>query len=277
MTEATPGSVDAGNPNPTPTPNPAPAAAPAWYGEVDADTKGWIDSKGLKGVPETLTSYRNLERAYGADKAGRTVILPGENATAEETGAFYSKLGRPDAADKYELNIPEKADPKLVDWFKGTAHKHGLSTKQAAALFDDYNAMTGGAMTEQSEAAGVKSAAEMQSLQKEWGSAFDQKVATGKAAVKAFGVDDATIDRLQEGMGLAGVLKFFDAVGSKIGEKGFVAGDTSTGFGALTPGEAERQLREMDSDPEKRNRILGGDKTLIERRKMLQEQAYGRH
>ena len=72
------GSAEAGNPT-------APAAAPqvnTWYATdgLDEGTASQlgelVKAKGWKGPADALLSYQNLEKVFGADKAGRTILAP---------------------------------------------------------------------------------------------------------------------------------------------------------------------------------------------------------
>lgn len=255
----------------------APPPAAAWYGEVDPDTKSYLDNKGWKSPIEAVTSYRNLERAFGAEKAGRTVVLPGDKAEASELDAFFNKLGRPDSPDKYELKAPEGAEETTVKWFKETAHKHGLSAKQASALFDDYTAMTGTLTTAQLEAQQAQIAQEVDGLKKEWGAAFDTKVSAARQAVKAFGLEAETIDALEKSMGFTKVMKFFDQIGAKVAEPGFATQDTrTTGFSALTPQAAIDRIAEKRADRTFVARLAAGERTAQSEWDRLHEMAYAK-
>ena len=69
--------------------------------------------------------------------------LPPEDASPEALEAFYTKLGRPANPDDYGFKVPRAAVPEMVEWFKTAAHKHGLNTKQAQSLFNEFNGMSG--------------------------------------------------------------------------------------------------------------------------------------
>jgi hypothetical protein len=73
----------------------------------------------------------------GSDK----VPLPKEGATDEEWAAFYARLDRPEAPEKYEFGAFEGApegfsmDPEFEKAFRAEAHKLGLNKKQAAGMW----------------------------------------------------------------------------------------------------------------------------------------------
>lgn len=278
MTENT-GSANAGNPpaDPPADGQTQPPAQAAWYGEVDADLKTWADTKGLKSPAETLRSYHNLEKVFGHDKAGRTVVLPGDKAEAAELDSFYNRLGRPETADKYSLDAPADADKDLVDWFKSTAHKHGLSDKQAKSLFAEYNDMSSGRTTQSTEQQAARFTAEEATLKKEWGAAFEANLNSAKRAAQTYGFTSDEIDALEGKIGYAGVMKRFAAIGEKQGEGKFIAADTRAGaFGAMTPDQAKHRISEKETDPGFMKRLMEGDKTAHEERDQLYRAAYGK-
>ena len=114
----------------------APKQRPAWKAQV---TKELQDDESLDRFPtisELGKSYRELE-----GKLGRSVEIPGENATAEEVEAYYKKIGRPDTPDDYEFDRPELPqgaiyDEALEKEFRTFAHERGLTKKQAADLWN---------------------------------------------------------------------------------------------------------------------------------------------
>lgn len=261
--------ADATNPNTPVTP---------WYGNIeDADLKGYVDNKGWKSSVEAVTSYRNLEKAFGADKAGRTVILPSKDDPAEWDGVF-NKLGRPETADKYNLDEPADADKDLTKWFKDTAHKHGLTDKQAKSLFADYNGLSAQRMTQLNEQSATKIAADKETLQREWGGAHEAKMAEAVKAATTFGFTKEEIDALENTVGYAGVMKKFSAIGAALGDGKFVTTDTRGGqFGALTPAAANQRIAELRADKDFTARLIGGtDKVAQEQWDSLHRAAYGK-
>lgn len=65
--------------------------------------------------------------------------------------------------------MPADADPKVTDFYKTLAHKHGLSAKQAAGLYGEWNEFVTG-LGQQSEAEmQATSEREVLDVKKEWG------------------------------------------------------------------------------------------------------------
>jgi hypothetical protein len=112
-------------------------------GTGGGDGKSWLESlpDDIKSDPSLqmfkepgalAKSWVNAQKMMGADK----VILPNDKSTDEEWTAFYQKMGRPDAADKYEIKGPDgkPVESEITKGFKETAFKLGLSPKQVAGL-----------------------------------------------------------------------------------------------------------------------------------------------
>ena len=76
-------------------------------------------------------------------KLGTSVTIPTEMSTPEQWNEFYTKLGRPESADKYafEDNLPEglEIDEKLDADYRALAFDIGLTSNQAQKLRAFYN------------------------------------------------------------------------------------------------------------------------------------------
>lgn len=263
--------------NPSPE-NQNPGAS--WYGDIqDTELKGWLENKGAKSVAELANSYRSLERVFGADKAGRTVMLPKDDADETERNAFFSKLGRPESPDKYEFQLPENADKTTVDWFKTTAHKHGLSSKQAQGFLADYQEFSGGRLAAMGEEDQTKLAEEHATLDKTWGAAKDQKLAEARAAVQEFGLDQSVIEGIEKQVGYAKTMQFFASIGAKLGEGKHIdpkaLGGGGGSFAPMTPEQALATINQLKDDKDWMSSFLSGDAAKVQRMDQLHKWAYG--
>ena len=200
--------------------------APEGSGEsAPADWKAGLSEElqrdpSIAHIPDVETmakSYVNAQRMVGADK----IAIPGNHGTDEEWDQVYTKLGRPDAPEGYELemnNVPDgmDANPELVGWFQQTAHKVGLTPKQAQTLADEYNVMAGQAEQSPDDAAIEAEAREQEGireLQREYGKAFDNKV-------------------------------IGDMMRAKLGEDSIKAPKSD---GSITPDDAQRELAKIEA------------------------------
>ncbi len=258
------GSAPAGNPT-------APAAAPVWYAPegLDPATTGQlgelVKAKGWKGPADALLSYQNLEKVFGADKAGRTILAPKSDDDADGWSAVYNRLGRPESADKYELPVPEGDDGSFAQAAAPVLHELGLTTKQAKGLAEWWNQASSTRIEAADEAFSKQSEAEYSALKGEWGAAAAQNEELAKRAVLKFGkeagIDEATFDSLERAIGTAKVMKLFHAIGAKFGEADFVGSDTPSS-GALTPAQAKNKVASLFADQEFMGRYMHQDQRV---------------
>lgn len=69
------------------------------------------------------------------------VKVPGDNSTDEERSSYFRAIGVPENPDNYEspdLGKDFRKDEKLEQWFKATAHKHGMTPTQFKGLYQDF-------------------------------------------------------------------------------------------------------------------------------------------
>lgn len=239
--------------------------APNWLEGLDeAGTtlikqKGWGGQDGKTLLPDILKSYKNLETAFGADKAGRTLLLPKDGNDKEALDLIYSRLGRPENAEKYQYTPPQGVTPEadLVKMSKEMAFEAGLNQKQYEAWYqkwDGFVAEKGGA-TEQEKLA--KLAEEQTALSKEWGAkdgpAWARKTALGQKAAQKFGLVNgegkSIIDALENSFGYAATMKFMASIGEQMTESAGPDDAGKGGFG-MTPVEAKQAYGQRQLDKE---------------------------
>jgi hypothetical protein len=259
--------------------NTAPAAmnngAPApWYGQVDEATTAYITNKGWDNPVKAIESYRNLEKFAGGSKA--LLEIPGPDADDAKMGEFYNRLGRPESPDKYDIKPPEGGDPELTEWFKGTAHKYGLTSKQATSLYNDWNQMAAGKGEAMTAEAQQNSEKEITALKKEWGQGYEKQIDMGKRAVAALGFKEQELSNYEAKLGTAEMLKLFSVLGSKMGEDNFEGSErTGSSSFALTPAAARQQIADLKTDRMFMDSYLKGSPEHVAKMKRLTEAAYG--
>ena len=95
----------------------------AWYGGYAEDIRGFVENKGWKDPSDAITGYINLEKYLGADKAGRGLVLPKDDAATDEWGQVYDRLGRPKSPDEYKLPVPDGDTGEFAKMAAGEFHK----------------------------------------------------------------------------------------------------------------------------------------------------------
>ena len=207
---------------------------------------------------ELLKGYDNLNKLVGLEK----IALPKkplEGATEEEIqayedqmGAIYGRLGRPEGADKYELDEEMakelQIDEKALGIVKEVAYKNGMNNEQLKALVDTYGEIVKDQQKSFDEFKEVRIKENVETLRKEWGAAYDERVHTARKAYSSLVGDDKELKEMFDaGLGNdPAVIKMFHRIGSQLSE------DSITGKGrplTMTPDEAKRQIEAIKTDP----------------------------
>ena len=266
MAEET-GSADAGNPADATAPSGetsadvtavpgSPLKTPpegGWIeGVQDPATKAWAEAKGLQNgsFENVLGSYHNLEKMVGADRAGRTITLLGDDASPEERDAYFNKLGRPESAAQYSVALPEGVtDDTRLNMMRNKAHELGISDAQFSGLAEADAAYISATVQGVSDKAVISAADAEAQLRTEWGAAFDLKVAGIDVAAHKLGMSDDQLNGLREAMGPVDAMKFVDNLNTKIGDHSFDEGEKIIP-GHKTPGQAREELDNLSLNKE---------------------------
>lgn len=249
--------------------------SPPWFGEAH---KGFVELKGWQAPDDAISSYINLEKLVGADRAGRTVVLPKGDDDADGWKAFHAKLGVPEAPDKYGLTAPEGSDPAFSQRAAEAFHKAGLTPKQAKALEAFWAAEAGNAQTIQSANAEkqqaefeAKAAQALDALRKEWGDKYParEQAARNAAALAAqkVGLDADKLDALEKAWGTAETLKVFEWIGSLTAPDRIETGKPlNVGY---TPDAAKERLNQLMQDRVWLDKWANGDTAARAEKDML--------
>lgn len=246
------GGAPAPAPAPSPAPSPAPAPAPAssgWLQGADEATLGYVQNKGWQNPTDVLAGYRNLETMLGADRAGRTIVLPkdDQDVTARET--MLTKLGWSKDVGAYKLPVPEGADPKFATDMAALFSKHGVPVANAQALAADWNAYQAGLAKAAGEAVLAANAAADAQLDKDWGSERANRTEIARRAAVGLGLDAAAIDALEKSSGgYVQVMKALAKMGDLMKEHGAAGMTESAGSFGMTPEGAKQRRSELIAD-----------------------------
>lgn len=240
-----------------PAATPAAPAAPAGHGiawlpaDADADLVGHVQNKAWGSPVDAVKGARELEKLLGADRAGRTVTVPKDDAPAEEWAKFHDRLGRPGAPEQYKLAVPEGMPAEFAKAAAAKFHELGLTARQAEALSKWWND-TGTQQTAAQEAAMQATLeAEHKALEKDWGTGPDasaRRELARRAAVH-LGLDEAAIDGIERTAGYAKTLKALAKVGDMLREGG-IEGAGEVGTFGNTPEGAKAKRAQLMADKE---------------------------
>ena len=255
---------------PVATPDAAPPATPAattatppapggeWYASLAPENLAVVKSKGwdkLPGPAEVLSvalgSYRTLESTFTADKQGRTLVIPKEDATPEEVAAFQVKLGRPEKVDGYKVPDVFK-DDAVATGFAKVAFDAGMSAKQFDATMA-YVAAQGDALAKaNADAFTAAVTTAVGKLRGEWGQGYQRNMDAATKVTQRLGWEPDTIDALAAAhpKGPEAFFRELAQAGQGMLEPKRVDGEPTTTPGNMTPAEATERLRALGSDKE---------------------------
>ena len=145
---------------------------------IPEDYKEEKSLQNFSNMNDFVKSYLHSQKLVGADK----IPVPNKMATDEDWNAVYERLGRPETPDGYKYELPKetKLEESTLKAFSEEAHKLGLLPKQAQGIINYYNSIA-----EQSEQAAqvneeaARASAEAE-LRKEYGPAYDLKIAQAR-------------------------------------------------------------------------------------------------
>ena len=247
----------------------------AWKVGLSDELKGFVETKGFKDPAALATSYQNLEVLLGAPKE-RLLKLPEDMADATAMGEVFSKLGRPEQPDGYKFEVPEGQSKEFSEWGQKTFHELGLTKSQGDTLAAKWNEYVGELTETQTTEMTRKSEVDTQALKKEWGVAYEAEINKAKQAVREFDLKAETIDKLENAMGHAGVMKFLNQVGAKLGEATFASGGPGRGgFDVvMTPAAAMARIKSLKSDADFAGKFTAGGVSERAEMESLHKMAY---
>ena len=188
-----------------------------------------------------VKSYLHSQKLVGADK----IPIPNKLATDDDWNAVYERLGRPQNPDGYTYDLPQesKIDENTLKAFSEEAHRLGLLPQQAQGIMNYYNTLA-----EQSDKSfsmrdeTAKAEAELE-LRKEFGPAYDLKIAQARnLATSTLGADFLRNTILEDGSTLGNnpqIVRAFAELASKMSEDAMVQGDVSS---AMTIKEIDNEI-----------------------------------
>lgn len=232
----------------------------------------------IKDVENLARSYVNAQRLIGADKIPMPV-----NPTDDDLDRIYSRLGRPETPDGYEI----KADgtiltEDLASSYADVAHKLRLTPEQAKGVLDYYRSTV-----EQSEGASaemVEIAREetVNTLRQEWGRAFDQKVEAASRVAQEFGTSEMFDIQLADGSKLGDNVEFIKAFAKIADFRQTVTSEDTVAempqSNVMTPAAAQAEIDAIMNDKthaywDRKNPV--GRQQAVERMQHLMEQLHG--
>lgn len=195
----------------------------AWYQNESftPELQGYIQNKGWDDPLKAVTSYQELEKYRGANE-DELLRLPKDPEAEGAWDDIYSKLGRPESADNYSVELPEgiTIDEGRLGVYRDVAYKNGISQAQFEALAKADVEYQQSAYAEAMKELQAKQDADYESLRREWGKDADEREELSRRGLRAIlpeGMDSGeTISAIEQAIGTAATLKLFANVGDKL-------------------------------------------------------------
>jgi len=164
---------------------------------VESGNQDWREglSEELRADP-TLASIKDTESAaktliHQQKMMGNRIPIPKND---EEMNELYTKLGRPESAADYEVEIPsgyEQYYPEeMMSSFKETGHELGLSPKQMQGLIEWQKGSVDFQMQQEQVAGDTQGIKTEEILKEEFGANYDKNLTAAQRALRVYGTPE---------------------------------------------------------------------------------------
>ncbi len=263
-TSSTP--ADSNSPADSGTSTPSTFEGPEWLANLPEDLKSTKSLHKFKDVEGVARGYANAESLIGRDK----IPMP---KTDEEWANTYSRLGRPETADAYELqaydvspDFKAQFDEDLAG-FKAEAFRLGLSNKQADGVLALYMGRTEQANERYAGEIETATRKAEESLRSEYGQAYDAKLKIATRTLANFGSQGLTEAVNVSGLGRnPEFIKFLVKTGESNLED---LGIDKHGQSASTKADIRSKIMDLQSDPAYTDATHPQHDAAVERVRML--------
>ena len=204
----------------------------------------------IKDVGNLAKSYVNAQQLIGADK-----LAAPKNPSEEQLGKIHQYLGVPETSDKYDVVVDGNiVTEEAASNFKGIAHKLNLTPNQVNGVMEYYKSTVNTSQEEISRQQESLKEETINGLKKEWGQAYDDKLASVKGLLGKFGDSDIYELELSSGLKFGDdprVIKYFSEIANFVNSS--TSEDTiadATQTRKLTPNEAQAEVTSIMNSPE---------------------------
>lgn len=222
-----------------------------WQGllgpELWQQAKPTIEATKWQSPADLWRGYQEARAAIGADK----LVLPGKDAKPEAWDPIWTKLGRPESPEKYDLAHPKDLpfDAELDKAFRATLHKAGVPQAHAKALYDWSIKALSESRARETETFKASEATARQALLGKWGDKAETQMAMAERAIQAMQISPAEIQQLRAaGLG-SRMLEILARVGAGLAEGPSPGGAARRG--ALSPDAAAAAIDAFYADKDK--------------------------
>lgn len=236
-----------------PAGTPPPSDQP-WYSTIENnDVKTLMQTKAYDSPMKVAEAYYNLNLLQNNNAS--VVGIPAKDDDTAGWDKTWKALGRPDKAEDYQFTFEKdvKVDPRMQTFAKSLFHKLGASPARAQAGANEWNNFVKQVVAEDAAEAEKKNTEAIDALKAKWGANWDTHVASGQQAVRALGLEDAILDKLDGYMGMSAVMQLMAVIGQKLGRESTIIdppGGGNPGFQDMTKEMAGSEIKRLMGDAE---------------------------
>ena len=199
--------------------------------------------------------------------------------TEEEWDAAYTRLGRPDKSDEYNIVVgdgyPDEMKAQLIEtvpFLKDAFHKVGLNHKQATGLYSAYTGILEAQVKAKVDVIKQEMEDATNELKTEYGDGYSAKIQLANRAIDEFGGEELIELFKTTGLGRNPiVVKAFVKMGETIAED---LGLDKLGEPLQTPGEIQDEIDQLQARPEYMDETSPAHKSTVNRVQALMKRLY---
>lgn len=225
-------------------------------GQLPEDLQNEPSLRGFDSVDKLAKSYVNLVKKLGVPSE-QLLRLPSEDADEESWNDIYTRLGRPEGPEGYDL-----PDAEGMDQFRQMAHSMGLTQRQAERMLSTYQT----AKEQQSSNDDTEYSEMMQGFRdqitQEWGEKLPENLHLAQRAFNKFGDKDLLNFLNETGLGNhPSLLKAFHRIALEFGDD--VVNDSSSDF--MQVQDAKNEIQRLRDNESFMKRYWSGDPDAVGR------------
>jgi hypothetical protein len=224
-----------------------PVSGKTWKEAISEEYRSNPNIEKFTELDALAKSYINAVSMIGTDK----IPLPGKTATDEQWNEVYNKLGRPESADKYTLELKTDVTPvdeNVIKGFAQNAHKLGLNNKQAQGILEFYKQTLEGSAKEMSVNMESAQAEATNTLRSEWGKSYDENLRKASSVAQTYLEPELLDTQLRDGSRLGDnpkIIKAFANIANLLSEDKIIGTEADN---VLQGREIEKEIEELTSD-----------------------------
>lgn len=190
-------------------------------------------------------SWVNVQKLIGKEK----LPLPSNPEDTEGWNLVYSRLGKPETVEGYEVKIDDlpkelPVDENFLKGFKDTAFKLNLLPNQVQGLFNWWMETEKGILEELDNQETAERETAEGELRRSWGKAYEQNIKLANSMINKFGAGDKEKLLSKYGNDLL-IIRLLADIGKAFSEDGIIG---EVPLLTLTPGEAQAEIDKIMGD-----------------------------